>query len=576
MKTHPAITALLFSALSLHPPGLWAAAGDASGRQRMDWWREARFGLFIHWGAVTVLDAQWKGKRTTGDPLFALQKTKAPVAGYAQALSAFNPVNYDPESWVLLARQAGARYIVFTAKHHDGFAMWHSRASKFNIIDHTSFKRDILAELAAACRKHNIKLGVYYSHARDWYHPGGALGLSNMQPWDPAQRGGFPAYIRGIAVPQVRELLTGYGPVSILWWDTPDRMTPELAAEFEPLLALQPGILTNSRLLDRTNTTGDFSTPEKHIPARRPHGRDMEVCMTMNNSWGFNPYDTDWKSPRQLLLQLIETASKGGNYLLNIGPRPDGAIPGESIARLTEIGAWLDKHAAAIRDTGEGPFRYWENGYATRRGNTIFLHIANWPDNNHLSVPLANVALDIHPLNAPAQKLPCKPAPHGLVIDLAGVARDPHVTVLALKIDSAPEPLGQGRKPSADGSFHLDAASAEIHGLALRRSPGAVTGFGHQDNYFISWPVYLAQPGRYLVEVNYTCAQSKAGGEFEIRLNEQTLTRPVPAHATKGTKPVGAIDITSSGTVEVSFRLPRRLTPNSLQFHSLALSPVRH
>src|SRR3954466_14751347 len=286
---------------------------------RMKWWREARFGMFIHWGIYSVPAGVHKGKEMgprIGE--WIQQEMKIPVAEYAEYAQQFNPVKFDGDAWVRLAKEAGMKYIVITSKHHDGFAMFKSAASPFNIVDATPYHRDPLKELAAACQREGIKLGFYYSQAQDWHHAGGA---ARRGRWDPAQEGDMTEYIKNIAVPQVREILTKYGPIAVLWWDTPDNppfmMTRERADLLAPLLKLQPGIITNNRL--GGGYMGDTETPENRVPATG-YPRDWELCMTMNDTWGFKSYDTNWKSGEQLIRQLVDTASKGGNLLLNVGP----------------------------------------------------------------------------------------------------------------------------------------------------------------------------------------------------------------------------------------------------------------
>ncbi len=227
------------------------------------------------------------------------------VADYQKFPAHFNPVKFNADEWVRLAKNAGMKYIVITSKQHDGFAMFHSQADPFNIFDATPFKRDPLAELAAACEREGIKLGFYYSQAQDWNHPGGATaGSRTRQPdinqrnnWDAAQEGSFNDYLDKVAVPQVKELFTRYGKVAVIWWDTPIEMTPERAAKFQPLQQMQPGIISNNRL-DSKKSTGDFETPEQYIPPQGYPDKDWEACMTMNRSWGFRSYDTIGNPPK--------------------------------------------------------------------------------------------------------------------------------------------------------------------------------------------------------------------------------------------------------------------------------------
>ena len=301
-----------------------AVAETAAQRDaRMAWWREARFGMFIHWGVYSVPAGTYQGKQIPSIGEWIMNNASIPMATYAAYAKEFNPTKFDADQWVSIAKNAGMKYIVITSKHHDGFAMFHSKASGYNIYDATPFKRDPLAELAAACAKQGMKLGFYYSQAQDWGHAGGAAMRKNDRKtdhWDPGQDGSFDDYLKTVALPQVREILTNYGPVAVLWFDTPTAaMTKQRAQPFVDLLhELQPGIVWNNRL--GGGFLGDTETPEQYVPPTGFPGRDWETCMTINNTWGYKSYDTSFKSYDTLLHNLIDIASKGGNYLLNVGP----------------------------------------------------------------------------------------------------------------------------------------------------------------------------------------------------------------------------------------------------------------
>ena len=276
--------------------------------QRMKWWREARFGLFIHWGLYAQPAGEWKGEQVAGISEWIMARAEIPVKEYETLTGTFNPVKYDAEKWVLLAKQAGMKYIVITSKHHDGFAMFHSKSSTYNIVDATPFDRDPLKELADACEKYGMRLGFYYSQAQDWHEPGGTYwNIEQGEPhWDPELvREPLMNYIEGKAVPQVKEILENYGGLDILWWDTPRGMTEEAAKVLQEVADEYPEMITNNRLY--RSWPGDFSTPEQHVP---PTGLDYdwEVCMTMNTSWGYKHYDHNWKSSETLIRMLVALA----------------------------------------------------------------------------------------------------------------------------------------------------------------------------------------------------------------------------------------------------------------------------
>ena len=380
--------------------------------QRMEWWREARFGMFIHWGVYAVPAGTYKGQKINRIGEWIMNRGKIPVAEYQQFAGQFNPVQYDADAWVRLAKEAGMKYIVITAKHHDGFALFDSKATKWDIVDASPYGKDLLKPLAEACRKYGVKLGFYYSHAQDWCHPGGAASrrvttegwanpdsaridaytAANGGHWDPVQTSRTMAqYIDEVAVPQVKELLTNYGDVAVLWWDTPTDMTDEFAEKLNAQLKLQPHIITNDRL-KRPDYLGDYATPEQRIPKiGELDGKDWETCMTMNGTWGYKSYDSAWKSTTTLVQNLIDIASKGGNYLLNIGPKADGTIPPESIERLKQVGAWMKVNGEAVYGTKGSPLKPLAWGRCTRKevnGNTfLYFSVFEWPVNGKLEVP---------------------------------------------------------------------------------------------------------------------------------------------------------------------------------------------
>ncbi len=341
---------LLLAISALSNSAAQVAQETPEHKAKMRWFREAKFGLFIHWGLYSVPAGQWKGQPVAGIGEWIMNRAKIPVKEYEQLAAQFNPVKFNADEWVQLAVDAGMKYIVITSKHHDGFAMYGSKASPYNIVDATPFKRDPLKELAAACKKRGIRLGFYYSQAQDWHEPNGA---GNTWDFGPDDKKDFDQYLRAKAEPQVRELLTGYGPVCLIWFDTPRMMTSERSQRFIDIVhRLQPACLIDGRL----GSAGDYrSMGDNRIP-NTVVKEDWEVPATLNHTWGFKKDDTDWKPPSDLVFKLVDIVSKGGNYLLNVGPTAEGVIPQASQDNLRAVGRWLRVNGESIYGAGPTPF----------------------------------------------------------------------------------------------------------------------------------------------------------------------------------------------------------------------------
>ena len=426
---------------------------------RMGWWREARFGMFIHWGLYSIPAGTWNNKRVPSIGEWIMNNASIPVADYKALARNFNPRAFNAHDIVALAKAAGMKYIIITAKHHDGFAMFESKADAFNIVVATPFHRDPIRELAEECKKQGIKLGFYYSQDQDWTAPGGAAYLTGNHDapshhWDPAQDGDFATYLHTKAIPQLKELLSNYGDFpAVIWFDTPTSdMTPALAGEIVALLNQHPKLIWNNRL--GGGYRGDTDTPEQFIPAKGYPGRDWEACMTMNRTWGFKSYDHDFKSTKTLLRNLIDIASKGGNYLLNIGPDSNGNVPAQEIERLHQIGRWLAVNGEAIYGTNATLFGPEAGSFSTtqkdKEGKPKFVPKWNWRSTTAakriyvelFTWPGATFHLDRVPRNitgafllADASKKPLRitKSASGVDIELPSQATDAIATVLVLE-----------------------------------------------------------------------------------------------------------------------------------------------
>jgi alpha-L-fucosidase len=333
---------------------LTAAGGDADREARMKWWHEARFGMFIHWGLYSVL----------GRHEWVMENEGIPVAEYEQIAKRFKPKPNAARDWAKLAKAAGQKYMVMTTKHHEGFCHFDSK-----LTDYCAPKqgpgRDLVKEYVEAARAEGLRVGFYYS-LMDWHHPDGARCAK-----DEAARQRFVAYIHG----QIRELLTNYGQIDVLWYDVASPLDAkgwESEKMNDMVFKLQPKIIVNNR----NKLEGDFATPEQRIQAEK---RAWESCMTMNDSWGYQKSDDAWKTPKTVVRNLITCAHDTGNYLLNIGPKPDGSIPEESVKIMTTVGKWMEKNGKSIYDTDVCQPRRSNYASFTRKGNTLYMHIHFWP-----------------------------------------------------------------------------------------------------------------------------------------------------------------------------------------------------
>lgn len=348
--------------------------------KRLAWFRHDKFGLFIHWGLYSIPAGYWKGQRSPGIGEWIMNRMKIPVREYEQLAAQWYPVNFDADAWAQMAADAGMKYVVITSKHHDGFALFKSSASPYNAVDATPFKRDIVKELSEACAKRGLRFGVYYSQSQDWHEPGGT-----GNDWDfPAnaekdKSGAYDKYLREKAEPQLRELLTNYGPICLVWFDTPQMMTGDRPKRLTNIVrSLQPDTLIDGRL----GSVGDYQSTGDNVIPHEASDDAWETPATMNHTWGYRIDDHDWKRPGEVIFKLVDIVSKGGNYLLNVGPTADGVVPSPSVDTLREVGRWLRLNGEAVYGTTRSPFGDefggWIEGQKDRAGKKVWGAREEW------------------------------------------------------------------------------------------------------------------------------------------------------------------------------------------------------
>jgi alpha-L-fucosidase len=511
-----------------------AAQHDA----RMSWWRQARFGMFIHWGLYSQAAGEWDGKPTSGAGEWIMNDMQIPLSQYATLVPRFNPVQFDAAQWVRVAKDAGMKYIVITSKHHEGFGMYRSSLTDWCIAS-TPFARDPLKELAAACRAQGLTFCFYHS-IMDWHNPE----YAPRKPWNdidknPPDFDRYDAFLKG----QLKELLTGYGRLGVLWFDGQweNTWTYERGADlYNYVRALQPNIIVNDRvgtgqaLQPGQRRYGDYKTPEQTIPPNGfGPGVDWETCMTMNDTWGYKKSDQDWKSTETIVRNLIDCASKGGNYLLNVGPTGEGLIPDASIQRLAETGRWIKANSKAIYGTSASPFaRQLPWGRCTQktaRGvTTLYLHVFQWPADGKLTVPgLRNKAKSASVL-VTREKVAAVNIDSGLVLSLPLQAPDALSSTVILRLQGAPDIEATFILQDADGSVTLRASEAGLHGGTVQYEPGSDhdnIGCWTDASDWADWEFKLKEGGTFSVTAE-TAAQGS--GSYEISVAGQTLRGEAP------------------------------------------------
>ena len=531
----PAVVAAILLATAVAPVVVARAPGDDAAR--MAWWREARFGMFIHWGLYAIPAGEWQGKTSYGE--WIMNNAQIPIPQYERFRAQFNPVKFDARQWVRIAKDAGVRYIVITTKHHDGFCLFDSALTDYDVMS-TPFRRDIMRELADACREAGIRVGWYHS-IMDWHHPD----YLPRREWErrPAQGANYERYVQYLKG-QVRELLTKYGPIDVMWFDGQWEGTWTHARGLDMyryVRGLQADIIVNNRvdkgggdfqLTRDASFAGDYGTPEQEVPPTGLPGVDWETCMTMNDHWGYNSHDENWKSGEQLVRTLVDVASKGGNLLLNVGPTAEGLIPRASVDRLEAMGRWLKANGESIYGTSASLFPSSRWGRATTRANAdgttrLYLHVFDWPKDGTLVVNGLLSEVESAVLLADASRAPLRTGrvADALSVTLPASAPDPVDTVVALDIKGKPD-IAVAPAISAVAPIFLDTLDVTVtsgqEGVELRYTTNGTNP--HPDSPLVAGPIRLTASA----EVN---ARAFRGGRPVSPIARASFSKVLPQKA---------------------------------------------
>jgi alpha-L-fucosidase len=425
------------------PVGETAAQKDA----RMAWWRDARFGMFIHWGLYAVPAGTWKGERVTGLGEWIQERAKIPGEEYAPLVRQFNPTQFDAEEWVRIAKDAGMKYIIITSKHHDGFAIFDSKVSSYDIVNATPYRRDAIRALSSAARRAGLKFGVYYS-IMDWHHPDAQAPAYPTYNSRTFKNPNFGRYVETYMKPQLRELVTQYPEIDVLWFDgewIADWSDEQGRSLYDWLRGIRPGLIINNRvghsrqgmsgMSANKDAPGDFGTPEQEVPPQGLPGVDWETCMTLNDTWGFQSFDDGWKDTRTLVRTMVDAASKGGNFLLNVGPTAQGLIPWQSVSRLREMGDWMRANGEAVYGTSASPYGLpaWGRYTAKPSAGRVYAHVFDWPRDRKLALTGVRAKPGAVYLLADKKPLAVEQTGAGWVVDLPAVKPSAIASVLVVE-----------------------------------------------------------------------------------------------------------------------------------------------
>ena len=509
---------------------------------RMEWFRDAHFGMFVHWGLYSIAAGEWKGKDYGGAAEWLQNAANVPAAEYEKTLlPLFRPKKDFAREWAKTAKEAGCRYVIFTSRHHEGFALHDSRTTLFDAMDVTG--RDLFKEIVTALHEQGLRVGVYFS-LLDWHHPDAYVQHGLPAPGNVTNDGRDNAKYVDYMYKQAEEMFSGYGPIDVVWWDYSSFEIEGEKWGATKLVSMvkkhHPNIIMNNRLYafennnQYTRASGDLVTPEQHIPETGFKGMDWESCMTMNGTWGYSKNNQNWSTERQLIRNMCDIVSKGGNYLLNVGPMGDGTIPARSITLMHGIGQWMKTNGEAIYGTRANTLTRVGWGRITTRPGLYYLHVFNWPQNNRLHVPLA-VTAGTHPrawflADSAHTALPLDISAKGIDINVSNKAfKDGNATVIVLGAEGQPLPAAdQGIVAGKDGTYRLPAEEARLKGnrlaLSMSEEPYINSWMGADS---AEWTINAPAAGQYTVVLKYACTDQSAGSTIHISTPKTKLSGTV-------------------------------------------------
>lgn len=541
--------------------------------QRMEWWRDARFGLFIHWGLYSLPGGLWKGESARKDYAeWVMHNFQIPFDEYSQLARDFNPTKFDPDAWAKLAKEAGMGYFVLTTKHHDGFAMFDSAVSDYDIIDATPFDRDVFGELAEAFRKQGLRACAYYSQDLDWSQPQGSP-IESYNLWDfpftETNDDVFDHYFHTKALPQVEELLTRYGDISVFWFDLPRMMNAERGQALQDLVRKhQPDAIINGRICNPQGLHADYLVPGDNGYFTSPQPADWECCATMDESWGYKINAHTNRSANDLIVQLATTVSAGGNLLLNIGPKPDGTIPQRQVDILQEIAVWMKDNREAIHGNRANPFgEFFPWGIVTVKGPHIYLHITDWQEGGKVLLPrLRNEVQSVQLLGDSQRKLVWNKDGGNLKIELAGEPVHPASSVIKVTAGGNALEIAPFALAEASGSALLECRYARSLASRLRflrhHSVGGVvvcdlTG-GHPTER-LEWDVTVDRPGTFEVMAEFHKPHHEGLAPRDITVSaspNNKITGRVTAESLRGDRQsLGTLTLDQAGVVRLTLQV---------------------